>query len=203
MNSENTKLQRPQSKTELFIVFTVVALQGFGGVLAIIQQELVERRQWLTKAQFVEEWSVAQIMPGPNVANLCITLGSRYFGWAGAVAALSGLILAPLALLLTLAVLFGGVSDNTMAQGALKGMGAVSAGVIMASGLKLGTTLPQNPMGLWPAVVLVAAAFIAVGIFRIPLIWAILSMGCVGYVLAHRALNRQSQAPASQDEKTP
>jgi chromate transporter len=78
MNSEisaDSAPHHPQSKTELFIAFAVVALQGFGGVLAIIQHELVERRRWLTKTQFVEEWAVAQIMPGPNVANLCITLG--------------------------------------------------------------------------------------------------------------------------------
>jgi chromate transporter len=202
MNSEisaETALKHPQSKTELFIVFTVVALQGFGGVLAIIQHELVERRQWLTKDQFVEEWSVAQIMPGPNVANLCITLGNRYFGWTGAVAALSGLILAPLILLLSIAIVFGGVSDNPMAQGALKGMGAVSAGVIMATGLKLSSTLPQNPMGLWPAALIAAAAFIAVGIFRVPLVWAILSIGCVGYFLANRALTRLSQNQNMQD----
>jgi chromate transporter len=202
MNSElstDTALKHPQSKTELFFVFTVVALQGFGGVLAIIQHELVERRKWLSKAQFVEEWSVAQIMPGPNVANLCITLGNRYFGWTGAVAALSGLILAPLILLLSIAIVFGGISDNPMAQGALKGMGAVSAGVIMATGLKLSSTLPHNPMGLWPAAIIAAAAFISVGIFRVPLVWAILSIGCVGYFLAHRALTRLSQNQNMQD----
>lgn len=200
MNSDISTLKQPQSKMELFKVFTVVALQGFGGVLAIIQQELVERRQWLTQAQFVEEWSVAQIMPGPNVANLCITLGNRYFGWTGSVAALSGLIFAPLVLLLTLAILFGGVSDHAMAQGALKGMGAVSAGVIIATGLKLSATLPQNPMGLGTAAVIGAAAFIAVGVLRVPLIWAILSIGCVGYVLAHRALTRQSLLEDAKDK---
>ena len=73
MTTDNTELRQPQSKTELFIAFTLMALQGIGGVLVIVQYELVERRRWLSKAQFLEEWSVAQIMPGPNVVNLART----------------------------------------------------------------------------------------------------------------------------------
>ena len=129
MSAEAPETHQPQSKTELFFVFTLLALQGVGGVLAIVQHELVERRKWLTHAQFVEEWSVAQVMPGPNVVNLCLMLGGKYFGLGGAMAAVCGLILAPMAVVLCLAVLFGGVSDSAIAQGALKGMGAVSGGL--------------------------------------------------------------------------
>ena len=75
MSTEVIETHQPQSKTELFVVFTLLALQGFGGVLTVVQHELVERRQWLTKAQFVEEWSVAQIMPGPNVVNIALMIG--------------------------------------------------------------------------------------------------------------------------------
>jgi chromate transporter len=53
MSSVTPELSRPKSKTELFVVFTLLALQGFGGVLAIVQHEFVERRKWMTKAQFV------------------------------------------------------------------------------------------------------------------------------------------------------
>ncbi|MCY7306315.1 MAG: chromate transporter, partial [Rhodoferax sp.] len=74
----------PGSLTELFWAFTWLALQGFGGVLAVVQRELVERRQWLTLEEFVDEWSVAQILPGPNVINLALMLGGRYFGVRGA-----------------------------------------------------------------------------------------------------------------------
>ena len=98
MTSEESEIRQPQSKTELFVAFTLMALQGVGGVLVIVQHELVNRRKWLTQAQFVEEWSVAQVMPGPNVVNLCLMLGGKYFGLAGALAAVSGLIVAPMLL---------------------------------------------------------------------------------------------------------
>ena len=68
--------QRPASVRALFWAFSWLALQGFGGVLAVVQRELVEKKQWLTHAEFVEDWAVAQIMPGANVVNLALIVGT-------------------------------------------------------------------------------------------------------------------------------
>src|ERR1043165_7237153 len=86
---------QPESLTDLFVSFTILALQGFGGVLAVVQRELVEKKRWLTPEEFVEDWAVAQIMPGPNVVNLSVMLGDRYFGWRGALAGLAGMLSMP------------------------------------------------------------------------------------------------------------
>jgi len=198
MSSEAQESRHPESKTELFMVFTFLALQGVGGVLAVVQHELVQRRKWMTEAQFIEEWSVAQVMPGPNVVNLCLMIGGKYFGIAGALAAVCGLICGPLVLVLGLAILFGGVADNPVAQGALKGMGAVSAGLVIATGLKLGTTLPKNPMGLWTAIPFAVLSFACVGIFRWPLPWVLLGLGGLASFITYRALK---QLPARLDQK--
>lgn len=200
MTSEDSEIRHPQSKTELFVAFTLMALQGVGGVLVIVQHELVNRRKWLTQAQFVEEWSVAQVMPGPNVVNLCLMLGGKYFGLAGALAAVSGLIMAPMLLVLTLAILFGGVSDSAVAQGALKGMGAVSGGLIIATGLKLSKTMPQNPLGLWLAIAFAVITFTAVGIFRISLIWVLLGLGLLACLLTYRALGITAKTNVGDDK---
>jgi len=58
---------RPASLPDLFLAFTVLALQGFGGVLAVVQREMVERKRWLTQAQFNDSIAQAQAAPGPNV----------------------------------------------------------------------------------------------------------------------------------------
>src|SRR5688500_20214723 len=97
---------QPKSLSDLFFSFTFLALQGFGGVLAVVQRELVEKKRWLTKEEFVEEWAVAQIMPGPNVVNLSIMIGSRYFGWRGALASLAGMLTFPLLVVLALALVY-------------------------------------------------------------------------------------------------
>src|SRR3954471_9193505 len=94
---------QPRSLTDLYVSFTLLALQGFGGVLAVVQRELVEKKRWMTREEFIEDWAVAQIMPGPNVVNLSLMVGGRYFGLKGAMAALAGMLTLPLVLVLLLA----------------------------------------------------------------------------------------------------
>ena len=86
---------QPRSRADLFWSFTWLALQGFGGVLAVVQREIVEKKRWLTREEFVEDWAVAQILPGPNVVNLSLMIGARSFGLSGAMAALAGMLSAP------------------------------------------------------------------------------------------------------------
>jgi chromate transporter len=174
----------PHSKTDLFISFTLLALQGFGGVLAVVQRELVDKKQWLTLDEFVEDWAVAQILPGPNVVNLALMIGGRHFGISGALAALSGLLLAPTALVLLLAAAVAGVADTPMAQGMLRGMGAVSAGLIAAVGIKLMGALKNNPMGMLTCIGIGTLTFIAIGLLRLPLAWVLLSLGPLASVWA-------------------
>ena len=194
--SEQAPLQQPRSKTDLFISFTLLALQGFGGVLAVVQRVLVEEKRWMTKEQFVEDWAVAQIMPGPNVVNLSLMIGGRYFGLAGALAGLAGMLTAPLIVALLLAMAFGGVSDAAWAQGALRGMGAVSAGLIAAVGLKLISALRSNPMGMPVCVALAVASFAGVGVMRLPLAYVLLGTGLIACSWAYVQLARQAAAAA-------
>ena len=189
---EQEALQRPQSKTDLFMSFTILALQGFGGVLAVVQRELVEKKRWMSREQFVEDWAVAQIMPGPNVVNLSLMIGGRYFGLAGALAGLAGMLTAPLVVVLLLAIALGGVSDEAWAQGALRGMGAVSAGLIAAVGLKLISALRSNPMGMPVCIGLAVASFVGVGVLRWPLAYVLLGTGLVGCGWAYLQLARQA-----------
>ena len=193
---ETALLNQPNSKTDLFVTFTLLALQGFGGVLAVVQRELVEKKRWMTREQFVEDWAVAQIMPGPNVVNLSLMIGGRYFGLPGALAGLAGMLIAPLVVVLLLAAAFAGVSDALWAQGALRGMGAVSAGLIAAVGLKLIGTLRSNPMGMPVCIALSAASFAGVGLLRWPLAYVLLGTGLVACGWAYRQLFQQARSAA-------
>ena len=187
---------RPASVRALFWAFTWLALQGFGGVLAVVQRELVDKRQWLTPEEFVEDWAVAQIMPGANVVNLSLIVGDRYFGWRGALAALAGMLAFPLAVVLILTVALSGFAGNPMVQGALRGMGAVSAGLIAGTGFKLMSALRTNAMGMVACVVLGLATFIAIAIIRIPLIGVLLGLGMPATCWAYLRLLAQFKEPS-------
>ena len=180
--------KRPQSKTDLFVSFSLLALQGFGGVLAIVQRELVEKKQWLTQEEFLEDWAVAQILPGPNVVNLSLMIGDRYFGFAGALAALAGMLAFPLVIVLALAIVLGGIADTPAAQGALRGMGAVAAGLIAATGIKLISALKRNVMGLAVCWVFAVLSFVAIALLRLPLVWVLMGVGGLACVWAYRQL---------------
>ncbi|TQN01186.1 chromate transporter [Acidovorax temperans] len=179
---------QPRDCADLFWSFTWLALQGFGGVLAVVQRELVEKKRWMTNDEFVEDWAVAQIMPGPNVVNLSIMIGERYFGWRGAVAALAGMLTFPLILVLAVAVVYAQFASQPAVAGALRGMGAVAAGLIAGMGLKLSSTLRKHPLGLAVCVGLVALTVIAMAVLRWPLFWTLPSVGLLACVLTWRKI---------------
>lgn len=179
---------QPRSLTDLFVSFTLLALQGFGGVLAIVQRELVERKRWLTKEEFVEDWAVAQIMPGPNVVNLSMMIGGRYFGLPGAMAALAGMLVVPLMVILLVALVYARYAMHPGVAGALRGMGAVAAGLITATGFKLFGALKANPLGMPLCIGFGTVCFVAVALLRWPLVYALLGLGMVACIAAYRKL---------------
>ncbi len=179
---------QPESLTDLFVSFTLLALQGFGGVLAVVQRELVEKKRWMTREEFIEDWAVAQILPGPNVINLSLMIGSRYFGFKGAMAALAGIVTVPLMLVLLLAMLHAHFAAYPGVAGALRGMGAVAAGLIAATGMKLVSSLQKNVLGVQLCVVVGVACFVSVALLRWPLLYVLPGLGALACLLAFRKL---------------
>ncbi len=170
---------RPASTRDLFWSFTWLALQGFGGVLAVVQREIVEKKKWLTPDEFMEDWAVAQVLPGPNVINLSLMLGDRYFGLRGAVAAVAGMLALPLVVILTLAVVYAHYAAQPQVAGALRGMGAVAGGLIAATGIKLLPQLRKHPLGFGVCLAFVAMVMAAILGLRLPLGWVLLVVGGV------------------------
>ena len=179
---------QPRSLSDLFWSFTILALQGFGGVLAIVQREMVEKKRWMTPEEFVEDWAVAQIMPGPNVVNLSMMIGARYFGLRGALAALAGMLTVPLVVVLLLALVYARFAADPEIVGALRGMGAVAAGMIGAAGLRLIGALKSGPMGQVAGAVFCLACFALVALLRVPLVYVLFGLGVLATALTYRRL---------------
>jgi chromate transporter len=188
---------RPHNKTELMLTFSAIALQGFGGVLTIIQREMVDKRRWLTQKEFTEDWAVSQILPGGNVVNLCIILGNRYFGWRGALAALAGILLPPLVIVLLLATLYNQYVHLPQVAGAVRGMGAAAAGLIGAVSLKMIPGLKKNDMGANVCIALIALTFIAVGLLRWPLVYVVIGLGVPAFAYAAWIIRQRDAALGS------
>ncbi|HTJ04613.1 MAG TPA: chromate transporter [Caldimonas sp.] len=175
---------RPASLGELFFAFNRLALQGFGGVLPVAQRELVERLGWVTRAEFIEVLSLGQVLPGPNVVNLALMLGDRFFGLRGALAALGGMLAAPLVIVLVLTAAYAELAGIAVVAGALRGMGAVAAGLILATAIRLMSTLRASLLGPWLAAAFVVVTFVTIAIVRLPLIWVVIGLGGVAIAIA-------------------
>ena len=178
----------PRSPGEIFRVCTRIALQGFGGVLPIIQREWVEKERWLTREQFLELLAVAQVMPGPNVVNLALIYGDRAFGLRGAMAGLGGMLLVPLGVVLAITVGYTHYAAHPVVAGALRGMGAAAAGLIFATGIKLLSALRRNVMGWRTSLAFVALMFAGIALAGISLIWMLAGLGIAACALAWRRL---------------
>lgn len=177
-------LRRPHGPRELFWAFNRMALQGFGGVLPVAQRELVDRLRWMSREQFVEMLSLGQVLPGPNIVNLALMIGDRFFGWRGAAAAVGGMLVLPLTLVLGLAVVYNRFAELAPVAGALRGMGAVAAGLVVATGLKLLPSLGRNPLGQPLGALFLVVTCITIGGLRWPLVWVVGGLGTAGVGLA-------------------
>ena len=169
---------------QLFVAFSNLALSGFGGVLPFAYRALVEKRKWLDAREFASLVAIAQVMPGPTICNLSVMIGQRYAGFAGACAALAGMVLGPSCIVIALGIAWQHYGGLTMVRQALGGMSAVAIGLIFATAVKMGITLfrPEAPSGAAPTglssywstrrvaqVLLCAASFAGVGLMRWPL----------------------------------
>lgn len=195
-------MKPPRSPGELFWVFTLITLQGFGGVVAVLQNAIVERRQWMTQSEFAEHLSIAQIMPGANVINLALMIGDRFFGWRGAAASVAGMLAAPLVIVLSLSAAYLQWSTHPQATGALRGMAAVAAGLVMGMAFKLMPALKGNPNGLWVCGLITVLSIVASAVLRLPLLAIVLGIGGCSWALAWWRLGRAeaSALPTSRDD---
>jgi chromate transporter len=181
---------RPRSVLDLFVTFTLLALQGFGGVLPVAQRGLCEERRWLTRQEFVETLSISQLLPGPNICNVALIVGDRFFGARGAFASLAGLMAVPTALVLTLAALHAQWSDVPQLAGALRGVAIVAAGLVVGTALRLAGSLAPGPLGSAARLGLAIATFALIAILRVPLVWTLLGLGSVATAYAWYRLAR-------------
>jgi len=169
---------------DLYLAFQRIALHAFGGVLPWARRELVERRSWLSDEEFTEQLGLCQFLPGPNVGNLAVAVGSRFHGVAGAAAAFLGLYILPVAIVLVLGGVYARYRALPTLSGALDGIAAVAAGLIAAMAIKMARPLLRRKRKPWHAPVFVMLTFGAVGALRLPLVWAMPLLAAASILLA-------------------
>ncbi|HQT39326.1 MAG TPA: chromate transporter [Acidocella sp.] len=177
-----TDVPQKLDNRSLFIGFFQIGIVGFGGVLAIARRAVVEERKWLTATEFSELFSLCQFMPGANITNFAFAFGARHGGLRGAAAAVSGLLAAPLVIVLVMGALFQQYANVPLVQHSVRGMAAAAAGLIAATAIKMAQPSVKQ---LWSVVVLAAAVGLVVG-FHLSLPVTMLVLLPVSVALAWR-----------------
>jgi chromate transporter len=167
---------------ELFKGFLGLGLMGFGGVMPMARHMMIEQRRWLSEAEFADLLGLCQFLPGGNIINMAVAVGLKFQGWRGALAALFGLIAAPTVIVICLGVIYDRLHDNPLVEHMFLGIAAAASGLLISLAWKILRPLLNKPWGLAIAVV----CFVAVAIFRLPLLATMLVLAPISIVVSWR-----------------
>jgi chromate transporter len=176
----------PAALTRLGLVSGLVAFGGGFAVVAKVRQLVVERRAWMSDAEFVECVAVASALPGTTSSNLFTLIGYRLHGFVGALAATIAFLAPSAFLMVALAASYGALRSVVAIEAVLDAMGAAVVGVVVAVANELRGPALRGPLD---AVVAIGAA-VALATGRLSLLEVVLIAGFVG------ALAREGAAPA-------
>ncbi len=138
----------------------------------------------MNEEEFTTTIGLCQFLPGPNVGNVSIVLGKRWFGLKGSIVAFLGFFGLPFIWVLALASLYSGVAGNPTVRSVVVGVAAAGAGLFIGTAIKLGRSLARKPAAL----AVVAGCFIAIGVGRVSMLIVIPVAAVAAYVLSARKM---------------
>jgi len=169
---------------ELYLGFAQISVSAFGGALPWARRILVERRKWMEPEDFASTLALCQFLPGPNIVNLSIAFGNRLHGWRGALAAIVGLMAAPVVIILILGSLYLRFGQIGNLRGMFAALAAAAGGLIVATAAQMAIPLiRKTPVTAIPIIV---AGFVLAGLLRWPLPAVMAVLAPIGLLLAWR-----------------
>ncbi|MEM7025064.1 MAG: chromate transporter [Pseudomonadota bacterium] len=156
-----------------------ITLSSFGGGLsAWVRYMIVERHRWMDDTQFLSGLALARTLPGPNQVNMALYVGYHLRGLPGSAAALAGLLVVPLAIIVAFGTAYLEYHEVPALNAVLHGAVAAAAGMSLSTAVKLFGDYWRKP----DAILFMAATFVAVGLFRWPLELVVLILAPIAVV---------------------
>ena len=190
------RIVRHVSLSRLIRAFAWTGLTSLGGGRsAYFHDQVVVRRPWLTNREFAQDFTLSQILPGPNFSNLGVVIGYRLAGGRGATAAALALLLPGALALLALSIVYFKFGLTPDARPFLRGMGAAVVGLVAMACARLALAVVRTP----GAAVVALITFAAVGPLHVNTGLAILLALGVALLLRRRGVGW----PAADAEGSP
>jgi chromate transporter len=181
---EQAEFAPPKTLWNLYWGFLSIGARSFGGVLPWAHRVMVEERRWVAPGDFAEVLALCQFLPGPNVGNVSVVLGRRWFGLRGAIVAFAGLMALPLVWVFGLALLYADFSANPAVRAVVTGVGIAGGGLFIGTALKLAKPLARKPWGL----ALAATCFGVIALGRVSLFAVLPVAALLGWLAARKGL---------------
>lgn len=175
---------------DLFSTFLKIGIFTFGGgyaMIPLIEREIIERRAWIPKKEFLDLLTIAQSAPGPIALNTAVFIGYKSRGYRGALASLAGVVIPSFTILLIIALYFTHMRDNKIVDAAFKGMRPVVIALIIAPVISL-----VRPMKHWH-IALAAMLAAALWYFAFSPVYLLLTSAIVGVVWAYFTTKKSSK----------
>ncbi len=171
----------------LFFTMFKIGLFTFGGgyaMLAILENEFVEKKKWTDKDDFLNMIAIAESTPGPIAINSATYLGYKRAGVIGSALATLGVVLPSFIIIFTISLFFDAFLEFKYVQYAFKGIQACVVYLILNAGIKLFKGLKKNAYSV-TAFVLTLSLMIGLSLFAVKLsaILYILVGGIAGLVI--------------------
>jgi chromate transporter len=174
--------QSAPSIANIFTGFFMVGVRGFGGVLPWARRMIVEERKWLTATEFAEVLGLCQFLPGGNIINVSVAVGARFRGMPGSVAAVLGLMVAPVAIVVGLGAIYDQFADQPIVRRAFAGLAAAASAFVLTASIRIAAPL----RGRWLATAIAAITFVAIAVIRLPLPMAMPVLGIASILVLWR-----------------
>jgi len=132
---------------ELFIIFFKIGTFTIGGgyaMVPLIEKEVVDKKEWIDRKDFVEMLALAQSAPGPIAVDVAVFVGYKVAGVPGSIVAVFGAIFTAFATLIVIAMYFSGIKDNPVVERVFKGIRPAVVALIAAPVLRLGKSAKIN-----------------------------------------------------------
>ena len=179
----------------MFLEFAKFGCFTFGGgwsIIAQMQQLYVEKRKEITSQELLDLASVAKSLPGTMIGNVAMLYGYRAGGLAGGFAAVFGMILPPLAVILVISYFYAAFRANPWVSAAMEGMQAAVVPIIFSAAINLVKgSMPYPPCVL--LMILAAAAYLFTDIN--PILMVLLGV-VLGLVIGSYYERRSSHDPS-------
>ncbi|RPF46867.1 chromate transporter [Thermodesulfitimonas autotrophica] len=149
------------SLVQIFRIFFRVGLVAFGpAMLAEMKRQVIKRYRWLREEELLQGLALAQVLPGATFVSLAVWAGNRLRRAAGAVAAFSGLLLPPFAIMLLVSYLYFAYGNLPGAAAVVAALGAVVVALVANATLDIGRTALKDWRGVFIAGLAFAAALL-------------------------------------------